>query len=90
MLTPVYNTHKNNNKSNNKRVIDIAQLCLSAMLKIGKDNLMLLSIFRNIFPNVTKEQSGQARDKCIILKTYNKTNILLLGMLREQIKHKNK
>ena len=34
MLTYVYDRHKNKNKNNDKRVIGIAQLCLSAVLKI--------------------------------------------------------
>ena len=38
MLTSVYDTHKNN-KNNDKRVIGIAQLCFSAVLKTGKTRL---------------------------------------------------
>ena len=34
MLTSVYNAHKNNNKNIDKRVISIAQLCLSTVQKI--------------------------------------------------------
>ena len=35
MLTSVYNAHKNkNNRNSYKRVIGIAQLCLSALLKM--------------------------------------------------------
>ena len=34
MLTFVYNAHKNNNYNNNKRVISIAQMHLSAVLKM--------------------------------------------------------
>ena len=35
MLTSVYETHNNKNNDNDKRVIGIAQLSLSAVLKIN-------------------------------------------------------
>ena len=33
MLTPIYDAHKNKNRNNDKRVIGVAQLWLSAELK---------------------------------------------------------
>ena len=45
-LASVYDAHKNNNKNNDKRVIGIAQLCLSAELKINMSTFLL---FRDAF-----------------------------------------
>ena len=40
MLTSAYNAHNNKNKNNDKKVISIAQLCLSAVLKIDHSNII--------------------------------------------------
>ena len=57
---------------------------------MGSDgNIMLLHIFKKLFPGVTNEWLAETFSKCILLKTYNKTTITQLGTCKVIIEHKN-
>ena len=52
-------------------------------------NIMPTYLFKKLFPNITNEQLVATVNKCILLKTYNKTTITQLGTCKVIIEHKN-
>ena len=56
---------------------------------MGSDgNIMPTYLFKKLFPNITNEQLVATVNKCILLKTYNKTTITHLGTCKIIIEHK--
>ena len=59
-------------------------------IDMGSDgNIMPTYLFIKLFPNVTNEQLVATVNKCILLKTYNKTTITELRTCKLIIEHKN-
>ena len=59
-------------------------------IDLGSDgNIMPLHIFKKLFSGVTNEQLAETINKCILIKTYNKTTITQLGTFKVMIEHKN-
>ena len=51
------------------------------------DNIIPFRVYKKLFPNITKEQLPETRNKRVTLKTYNKTSITWLGTCKFSIEH---
>ena len=59
-------------------------------IDIGSNgNIMPLYVFKKLFPGVRNEWLAETINKHILLKTYNKTTITVLGTCKVMIEHKN-
>ena len=52
-------------------------------------NIMPTYLFKKLFPNIANEQLAATVNKCILLKTYNKTTLTQLRTCKVTIEHKN-
>ena len=56
----------------------------------GSDgNMLLLHIYKKLFPRKTREQLAAIKSKGVQFKMYNKTTITQLGTCTVEIEHKN-
>ena len=66
------------------------KIVIAYKIDTGSDSsIMPFHAYKKLFPNVTKKQLAETRNKRITLETYNKTSITQLDMCKVTIEHKS-